>query len=89
VIREHIRFTGQVQGVGFRYTCSSLAKRMGITGWVRNDPDGAVTGEFQGTEGDIEALVTALKLRRPIKISYAERTSIPVQASESAFRVTN
>jgi len=89
MIREHIRFVGQVQGVGFRYTCVSLANRLGITGWVRNDPDGAVTGEFQGTTGDIEALVTNLKLRRTIKISYAERTSIPVQTSESGFRVVS
>ena len=89
MIREHIRFTGNVQGVGFRYTCSALAKRMGISGWVRNDPDGAVTGEFQGTQGDIEAIVTALKLKRPIRIDYAERTSIPTQPAESGFRVTN
>jgi len=89
VIREHIRFTGHVQGVGFRYTCAGLAKRLGITGWVRNDPDGAVTGEFQGTSGDIDALVTALKLRRIIRIDYAERTAIPVQSSDRDFRVTN
>ena len=88
MIREHIRFTGKVQGVGFRYTCSALAKRLGITGWVRNDPDGAVTGEFQGTVGDIEAIVTSLKLKRPIRIDYAERTSIPVQTSETGFRVS-
>jgi len=89
VIREHIRFTGRVQGVGFRYTCASLAQRLGITGWVRNDPDGAVTGEFQGTEGDLEALITNLKLKRPIRIDYAERTAIPTQPTEKGFHVTN
>jgi len=85
VIREHIRFVGRVQGVGFRYTCMTLAKKLGITGWVRNDPDGAVTGEFQGSEGDIEALVTSLKLARVIRIDYAERNQIPTQPGEKRF----
>ena len=89
MIREHIRFVGRVQSVGFRYTCHGLAKRLGVTGWVRNDPDGAVTGEFQGTEADIEALLTSLKLKRPIRIDFAERTQIPTQPSEADFRVTN
>lgn len=89
MIREHIRFTGRVQGVGFRYTALSLAKKLGISGWVRNDPDGAVTGEFQGNPADIEALITALKLRRAIQIDYAERTSIPVAPTDKDFRVTN
>ena len=31
--REHIRFTGYVQGVGFRYRLSHLAQHYGVTGW--------------------------------------------------------
>lgn len=88
MIREHVRFVGRVQGVGFRYTCYGLAQRFGLTGWVRNDPDGAVTAEFQGSEGDLEALITALKLKRPIQIDFAERNPIPVQPAEKDFRVT-
>ena len=87
MVREHIRFTGEVQGVGFRFTCASLAKKLGLVGWVRNDPDGAVTGEFQGTQGDIDALVASLKMQRFIQISYAERSAIPDQHDDGAFRV--
>ena len=47
-IREHIRFTGYVQGVGFRYRLSHLAQRYGVTGWVRNEYDGSVSAELQG-----------------------------------------
>ena len=89
MVREHIRFTGSVQGVGFRFTCQQLATRLGLTGWVRNDPDGAVTGEFQGTPGDIEALLAGLKMQRFIRIDYAERVSIPVQPNDTAFRMAN
>lgn len=35
--REHICFTGYVQGVGFRYRLSHLAQYYGVTGWVRNE----------------------------------------------------
>jgi acylphosphatase len=89
MVREHIRFTGKVQGVGFRYTCSSLAKKLGLTGWIRNDPDGAVTGEFQGTAPDIEALVTNLNLQRLIRVDWAERTVIPDLPNDRIFEVTN
>ena len=41
--REHIRFTGYVQGVGFRYRLSHLAQYYGVTGWVRNEYDGSVS----------------------------------------------
>jgi acylphosphatase len=33
---------GRVQGVGFRYTCSHEARRLALSGWVRNRPDGSV-----------------------------------------------
>ena len=46
--REHICFTGYVQGVGFRYRLSHLAQYYGVTGWVRNEYDGSVSAELQG-----------------------------------------
>lgn len=38
--REAIRFEGSVQGVGFRYRMSQLARHYDVTGWVRNEYDG-------------------------------------------------
>ena len=40
--RIHAFFSGKVQGVGFRNTCATLALEIGLTGWVRNLPDGRV-----------------------------------------------
>ena len=48
-IRKHIKFYGSVQGVNFRYTSSTIAKKLGLTGWVRNEYDGSVEMEAQGT----------------------------------------
>lgn len=47
--RHRTRFTGRVQGVGFRATTQAIASRLGLTGWVRNEPDGSVLMEAQGS----------------------------------------
>jgi len=89
VERERVRFSGRVQGVGFRYSCAAFAKQLGLTGWVRNDPDGAVTAELQGTRDAITALITELGAHRYIRIDRADRHGIPVHPTESEFRVTH
>ena len=55
MIRRRYRATGRVQGVGFRYTVMQAAKASGLTGWVRNEYDGSVITELQGTEEAMEA----------------------------------
>jgi acylphosphatase len=47
------RVVGRVHGVGFRWFAREAARREGLTGWVRNDPDGSVEAF---AEGDREAL---------------------------------
>ena len=44
---------GRVQGVGFRWFTKDVAMREGVTGWVRNLPDGRVEALI---EGDAEAI---------------------------------
>jgi acylphosphatase len=51
--RLSARITGRVQGVGFRNFTQRRARNLGLTGWVRNEPDGSVRLE---AEGDAEAL---------------------------------
>ncbi len=53
-----LRFTvrGRVQGVGFRYTTHHVARRLGLTGWVRNRSDGGVEVWAQGTPDAVERL---------------------------------
>lgn len=48
--------SGRVQGVGFRYTALHEAQRLGVTGWVLNEPDGSVRLVAQGPEPALSAL---------------------------------
>ena len=46
-----------MQGVAFRYHTQREAARLGVTGWVRNEPDGSVAGHFEGSAEAVDALV--------------------------------
>jgi acylphosphatase len=48
------RVTGRVQGVGFRAFVRRLARDCGVAGWVRNDPDGAVSVLAAGSDEALE-----------------------------------
>ena len=48
-IRRRWRFTGTVQGVGFRYYARAAALHLGLTGWVANNWDGSVTLEARAS----------------------------------------
>jgi acylphosphatase len=61
---RRVRFvvTGRVQGVGFRGFVKAEARPLGLMGWIRNRPDGAVEGEVEGTDDAVEALVPCLEV---------------------------
>lgn len=59
-LRYFLRWTGQVQGVGFRFTNANLAQARSLTGWVRNMEDGSVEMEVQGAPANILSQLKAL-----------------------------
>ena len=85
--REHIRFTGYVQGVGFRYRLSPLAQHYGVTGWVRNEYDGSVSAELQGLPEEIDQIIQQLKQDRYIDITGMDRQNIPPDEQENGFHI--
>lgn len=52
---------GRVQGVGFRHFARITALRIGVLGWVRNNYNGTVEIWAEGTQQDLNALISAIK----------------------------
>jgi acylphosphatase len=58
---RRVRVTGRVQGVFFRAWTRDEARRLGVSGWVRNCPDGSVEAHLDGSEQAVEQLIERLR----------------------------
>ena len=52
-----VRISGRVQGVFFRVSCARLAEDLGLSGWVRNRPDGDLEAVFQGPDRAVDDML--------------------------------
>lgn len=59
--RVHAYYSGQVQGVGFRYTARSIANNLGLKGWVKNTYDGGVELVLEGDEATLSQALARIK----------------------------
>jgi acylphosphatase len=62
-VGKHVRYSGRVQGVGFRYTAQRLAVDFPVSGYVRNLPDGDVEVVAEGAPEAVEAFLAAVARR--------------------------
>ncbi len=85
-IRRHIFFYGRVQGVGFRYRAYYAAQRYGVTGWVRNNYDGSVEMEAEGTEEDIDKMIMDIEKGSFVLIENLSTKNIPLK-NDSIFSI--
>ena len=85
IIRRRFSFSGAVQGVGFRWRARHAAESYGATGWVRNERDGSVTMELQGSEETIERVLDAVERGAYIHIDGMDVRSLPVVTDERGF----
>ena len=83
--RERIVYGGRCQGVGFRWTSQSIARRLGLTGWVRNLEDGTVEMEIQGEEEQIDRVIMSINADRYVSVERMDVKTIPVE-QENGFR---
>jgi acylphosphatase len=82
LVRSRVVCHGAVQGVFFRDTCRRAAKKYGLTGWVRNRPDGTVEAAFEGAPGAVEAMLRWCETGPPLaRVSRVEVTEEPVRGS--------
>jgi len=59
--RIRITVEGHVQGVGFRFFAVQQARKLNVTGWVRNCRDGSVEAVAEGEAGMLKEFAAALK----------------------------
>ncbi|MBQ8928007.1 MAG: acylphosphatase [Oscillospiraceae bacterium] len=78
-IRKHMIFHGEVQEVGFRFASREIARKYGISGWVRNLWDGTVEMEAEGTQADLDCLVRELEQARWTWIEHIDMKEVPAQ----------
>jgi len=78
-IRRRWRFTGTVQGVGFRYYARAAALHLGLTGWVANNWDGSAALD--------ELVPTIERANRWARIEGVEVTDLPAKDREYGFSV--
>lgn len=86
VIRQHLIFTGRVQGVGFRFQSTLIAQKLGLTGWVKNLTDGSVEMEVQGPEDKVAFFKKCLKKRPPIIVAQIKSQDLKTIAKEKEFK---
>jgi acylphosphatase len=77
-VRKHVIFRGEVQGVFFRHHTQKKAISEGVTGWVRNLPDGSVEAVFEGDESRVEKVIEWCRKNQP----YAKVTSVSIRTEK-------
>ena len=56
-VRAHVIIAGRVQGVFFRAETQNAARRLGVSGWVRNRSDGTVEALFEGPSATVSQAI--------------------------------
>jgi acylphosphatase len=56
--RVHALYSGNVHGVGFRFTAIDAARKSGVCGWVKNTSDGKVELVAEGNEEDLNKFIS-------------------------------
>lgn len=84
-VRKNVVFSGRVQKVGFRLELSELAKRLELSGWVKNRRDKSVEAELQGAEDKINYLIDFMKSLKRASVREVKIHEITIIEHETSF----
>jgi acylphosphatase len=85
--RVEVYYRGRVQGVGFRFTAHSLAKRQRVSGFVHNLPDGRVHLVAEGPADEIDALLRDIAAAMGGKIREVQSAQSPATGEFEGFEI--
>ena len=86
--RVRVVASGRVQGVFYRASCARLARGLGLTGYVRNLPDGRVEAAFEGHDEGVDEMVAWSGVGPDLAIVDHLDVLVEDPLGESGFRVT-
>jgi acylphosphatase len=86
-VRAHAVIRGRVQGVWFRQSTFTEARAIGVSGWVRNRPDGAVEAVFEGSRAAVERALEYVGTGPDRAAVESVETSWEKPMGEDSFRV--
>jgi acylphosphatase len=86
--RVRVTVSGRVQGVFFRVSCAELAAELGLAGWIRNAPGGAVEAVFEGADPAVEEIVAWCREGPPTATVDRVRVHEETPVGEAGFRIT-
>lgn len=82
------RIQGRVQGVGFRYSACGEARRLGLSGWVRNTNDGSVELYAEGPKERLASFLKWLHKGPPgSRVDSVDYTPCPPEGSYRGFYI--
>lgn len=86
--RVRVLISGKVQGVWFRAHTKEKADELGLTGWVRNLPDGRVEAVFEGDEVLVEEMIRWCHIGSPhSKVTKVEVIEEPYEGKFARFEI--
>jgi acylphosphatase len=86
--RYHVRISGRVQGVYFRANTRKQSQALGLTGWVRNLPDGCVEAVFEGEQKDAEAMLAWCRTGTPpARVDHVEAEEENAEGGFTSFDI--
>jgi acylphosphatase len=85
--RVTVRYSGHVQGVGFRYTTTSIGRGHNVTGFVRNLPDGSVELVAEGEPRAVDSFLLEVGERLGQHIRDERRDTSPATGEYAAFEI--
>ncbi|MDC0934668.1 acylphosphatase [Pirellulales bacterium] len=85
--RHRVYYSGQVQGVGFRYTACTIARPLEVTGYVRNLSDGRVELVAEGPPREVERFLDQIARRQEGRIRDVETASEAATGEFDCFEI--
>ena len=82
-----VRYEGRVQGVGFRFNAIKQSAGLNVNGFVRNEPDGSVLMDVEGSSADLKNLLARVETVMKENIEATDVTEQPLAGKSGGFNI--